>query len=31
MTTFDSSWKEVYRLAAGKRSNNTQIWTHQKP
>ena len=31
ITTFANSWKDVYKLAAGKRSNNIQIWTHQKP
>lgn len=31
MTSSINSWNEVYKLAAGKRKNNTQITTLQKP
>jgi len=31
MTSSINSWNEVYKLAAGKRKNNTQVTTLQKP
>ena len=31
MTSSTNPWNEVYKLAAGKRKNNTQIITLRKP
>ena len=31
LTSFSNPWNEVYKLAAGKRRNNTQITTLRKP